>query len=172
MRLRRNDEGRDLFAPGLAGDTGDCYLSDRGVGLEDDLHLSRVDVEAARDDQLLETAADGEGAVFADLPHVAGHVETVGGECFLRRRFVAPVALENLAALDQDLVLVSDPPLHTRKWNANASRLPGPVVRIGDHDPTFGDAVALDWWLTQQPLAPLEERRGRGKGEGARASVS
>jgi hypothetical protein len=39
---------------------------------ERDLDLARIDVEAARDDQLLETAADGEGAILADLTDIGG----------------------------------------------------------------------------------------------------
>ncbi len=116
--------------------------------LEDDLHLTRVDVESARDDQLLETAADGESAVFADLPHVAGHEEAVEREGFLRRRFIAPVAFENLASLEQHLVLVADLDLHSGKRNADTAGLSRTLVRVADHDSTLGDPVALDGRLT------------------------
>src|SRR5919201_1207048 len=76
---RRHDECRDLLAPSIARHARDRDLMHGGVLLEYELHLARVDVEAAGDDELLDAAADGQAAVLADLAHVACAEPAVGG---------------------------------------------------------------------------------------------
>ena len=127
--------------------------------LQHQLHLARVDVEAARDDQLLEPAADGERAVLANLPHVGGLEKAVRGERFLGRIRISPVALEDLAALELHLVLLAQPHLDAGKRQSHAAGLARAIVRIRDHDAALGNAVALDRLLAQQTLAALEHCR-------------
>src|SRR5205807_2176141 len=126
---------------------------------QDQLHLARVDVEAAGDDELLDPAADREGAVLPDLADVAGAEETVVGESLPGRLRVAPVAPEDLAAFEQDLVELTELHLDAWKRKTDAARLARAVVGIGYHDAALGDAVSLDRWLAQQSGAALEKRR-------------
>src|SRR5207249_9790858 len=171
-RAGRNDERGHLFAPLLAGHSGDGDLVHRRVRLEHELDLPRIDVEAARDDQLLDPAPDRERAVIPDLADVTGAEETVGRERLFRRFGVAPVAPEHLAALEQHLVLLAELDLDAGKRVADASWLARPLVRVGDHDPALGDAVALHRWLPEQLRAALEERgrqRRRAADEDAHA---
>src|SRR5690349_16308507 len=128
--------------------------------LEHQLDLTRIHVESASDDQLLQPAADGERAVVADLAHVAGAEEAVCGERLLRRVLVAPVALEDLAALELYLPRLAELHLDARERIADAARLAWAVVRIRDDDAALRDAVALDWRLPEQLCTPLEQRRG------------
>src|SRR6266700_2976233 len=149
-RAGRDDEGGPLLAPALAGQPRDRDLSDRRMRLQHELDLTRINVESTRDDQLLQPAPDGERAVVADLTHVAGAQEAVGGERLLRRLRVAPVAVEHLAAFEQHLARLAELHLHARERVADSAGLARPVVRIRDHDAAFGDAVALDWRLPEQ----------------------
>src|SRR5690348_688761 len=110
--------------------------------LEHEFHLARVDVEAARDDQLLDASADGERAVVADLPNAAGPEESDGGEGLGRRARVAPVALEGLAAFQVHLGQRAQAALAARKRIADATSLARPLIRVGHRDAAFSDAVA------------------------------
>ena len=127
--------------------------------LQHELDLTRVHVESASDDQLLQPAADGERAVVAELAHVAGAEEAVTGERLLGRLGVAPVTLEHLAAFEQHLTRLAELHLDARERIADAARLARPVIWIRDHDAALGDAVALDWRLAEQLRASLEQRR-------------
>ena len=147
--LRWHHEGSDLLSPLLARHTRDSDLLNGGMRLQDELHLARVDVEAAGDDQLLEPASNGERSVLADLPDVAGLEEAVRSEGLRRRVGVSPVAPEDLAPLEQHLVELAEPHLHAGKWIADPARLPRPVVGIRHDDSALGDAVALDRGLPQ-----------------------
>src|SRR6267378_6877972 len=96
---------------------------------------------------------------LSDLAHVARAEEAIEGEGLGRRLRVAPVALEDLAALEQDLVLLAEPDLDSRKGVAHSAGLARTVVGVGDHDAALGDAVSLDRWLAQQFRASLKQRR-------------
>ena len=111
---------------------------------ENELDLARVDVEAAGDDQLFDPPADRKRAVPADLAHVTGAEESIGCEGLVGGLWVAPVAGENLAALEEHLVELAELHLDTGKRIADAARLTRALVRIRHHDSALGDAVALD----------------------------
>ena len=83
---RGDDERHDLLAPALGGHARDRHLPDRRMVLEGGLDLARVDVEPARDDQLLAAAGDLEAAVAGvDPAEVAGAEPAVAGERLVRR---------------------------------------------------------------------------------------
>ena len=66
------------------------------------LDFGGVDVVTAADDQVLAAPHDGDVALRVNLAHVASFKKPIGGElffCFFRH---APVALENIGALDLD----------------------------------------------------------------------
>src|SRR5205823_1510163 len=120
-------EGRDRFTPALRGQADHRHLEHRRMSLEHQLDLARVDVVAARDDQLLEPAADGQAAVLPQLSHVAGPHPAVD-EYLRRRLLVAPVAAEDLAALEQDFVLPAQANLDPGQGMADTARLSWSVV--------------------------------------------
>ena len=66
------------------------------------LDFGGVDVVAAADDQILAAPHDGDVALRVDLAHIAGFEKSIGGELFLCFFRHAPVALENIGALDLD----------------------------------------------------------------------
>ena len=134
--------------------------------LEDELYLTGIHVEAARDDQLLEATADGERSIGTDLAHVRGAKEAIRCEGFGGCLRVAPIASEDLAALEQHLVALAELHLDSRERQPDAAGLPRAVVRVGDHDAALGDPVALDRRLAQQPGASLEQGRGQRRGPG------
>ena len=134
--------------------------------LEHHLHLAGIDVVPTRDDQLFDSTADGERPVFADLTDVAGAkpalAKHVGGG-----RWISPVALEDLAALQLDFILFAQPHFDAGQWIANAARLARPIVRIGDHNPALGYAIALEHRLPEDSLAAFKKgyRQWGGSGD-------
>src|ERR1041384_3486962 len=118
--------------------------------LQDELDLARVHVEASGDDQRLDPAADGEGAVFTDLAHVASLEETVLCERLLGRRRVAPVPAQHLATLQLHLPRLPELDLDAWKRIADPPGLARPVVGVGDPAAALGDAVSLDRLLGEQ----------------------
>src|SRR5207302_3737000 len=131
--------------------------------LQDQLDLAWVDVEAARDDQLLQPAADRERALRVELADVAG-LEPAVYERFPGRPRVAPVAAEDLAALQLHLVLLPQPHLDTRERVLHPPGAARPLIGIRNDDPAFGDPVALQGRLAEQPFAAPEQLRGEGGG--------
>ena len=72
-RARAEDDERDAgLAPALVRDADDRGLEHRRVVVEDVLDLGRIDVLAARDDQLLDPAHDPVEALVVALGDVAG----------------------------------------------------------------------------------------------------
>src|SRR5205823_12862649 len=111
------------FAPTVARHSGNRDLLHSRMRLQHELHLTGIDVEAARDDQLLDPAANGQGAVVADLTDVARAKKAVRCERLGRRLRVAPVTGEDLATFEQDLVELAQPHFDSRKGMAHAPRL-------------------------------------------------
>src|SRR2546430_1444842 len=118
--------------------------------LEHELHLTRIDVETARDDQLLDPAADGQAPRLVDLADVACAEPSVVGESFRSGLRVAPVAGENLATLEPDLVLLAELDFDAREWKPDAAGTARSEVRVGHNDPALSDAVTLDRRLAEQ----------------------
>src|SRR2546423_8705262 len=116
--------------------------------LENHLHLARIDVVAARDDELFDAATDGERSILGDLANVASAKPTVG-EGVGRRGGVPPVAFEDLPALQLDFILIAQAHLDSRQGETHAAWLARPIVGVGDHDSAFRDAIAFQDWLSE-----------------------
>src|SRR5690349_19548165 len=71
--------------------------------VDDLLHLARVDVVAAADDQLLLTVDDEEATVLVDPADVARVEPPVRVDRRLRRVRTVPVALHDVVPADRDL---------------------------------------------------------------------
>src|SRR5207247_560004 len=147
-----DDECRDLFAPAFGGETGHRHLGDGRMLLEHHLYLARVDVVSAGDDQLFDPSSDGEASIGGDLADVAGAKPAVD-EDVGRRRGIAPVALEDLAALQLNFILFAEPHLHARQGIADPAGLTRPVIGVGDDDPAFRDPIAFEYRLPQHAFA-------------------
>ena len=61
-------------------DTDDSALQDARLRVQDDLDLFRVDVVAARDDQVLVPPDDLDITLIVDQPEIAGNEETILAE--------------------------------------------------------------------------------------------
>src|SRR5205814_8101816 len=103
----------------------------------------------------------GETPVGGDLADIAGPKPAVDKDVCRRRR-IPPVALEDLAALQLDLILVAEPHLHAGQRIADPARLTRSVVGVGDDDPAFGDPIALEHPLPQVAFPALEQRHRYG----------
>src|SRR5690606_31913512 len=80
----------------------DGALDDAGHGVDLALHFLRIDVVAAGDDEVLAAADDVDIAALVDLAEVTGDEEAVVAELGLGLLRIAPVALEDVGALDLD----------------------------------------------------------------------
>src|SRR5205085_3053985 len=67
-----DDPGHDLLAVGGAGHADDLGIADRGMGVQVLLDLARIDVLAAADDHVLDTADDVDVALGVHGREVAG----------------------------------------------------------------------------------------------------
>src|SRR5690606_15506316 len=70
--LTQLDEGLDDFAAMRVGNTAYGDLLDGGMEVYDLLHLSRIDVEAAAEDQVLDPVDDIEIAILVQMADVPG----------------------------------------------------------------------------------------------------
>ena len=77
-------------------------LDDPGQAVDLALHFLGIDVEAAADDQVLAAAQDMDIAARVDHAEIAGDEEAIGAELGLRLLRIAPIALEDVGALDLD----------------------------------------------------------------------
>src|SRR3954453_6261638 len=150
--LGQRPGGADLLAELLVGHADHRRLDHRRVLVEHLLDLARVDVVAAADDHVLLAVDDEEVPVLVDLRHVAA-VEPAVADGLRRRVGLAPVALHDVVAADDDLahltlrdvpaVLVDD--LHLDALDRRADRaglaLAVGVVEGGDRR-GLGQAVA------------------------------
>ncbi len=84
------------------GQAHDGALDHPRKGVDLVLHFLGIDVVAARDDQVLGPADDGDVARSIDDPEVAGDEEAVGAE--LRRRLLrhSPIAAEDVGPAHLD----------------------------------------------------------------------
>src|SRR5690606_33969072 len=73
------DDGGDLLAVMIVGDTDHSRLDDVGMLVEHLFDLARLDVVPAADDQILETVHDAQVALVVELTEVAGAEPTVLG---------------------------------------------------------------------------------------------
>src|ERR1044072_4366650 len=94
LALDQDDRGTDLLSPLVVGHSEDRRFADLRVLVENLLDLTRVDVVAAADDQVLLAVDDVEVAVLVDAGHVAG-VEPAAAHRLLGRAGGRPVALHD-----------------------------------------------------------------------------
>ena len=100
------NHGLDRLTPLFVGRADDDAVQHRGVSLDHFFDLNRIDVEASRNDHVLDTINNGNVASRIDDPHVAGVVPAKGGHRggFLRL-FV--IALHNHRRTDYDLAALA-----------------------------------------------------------------
>src|SRR5690606_1633093 len=129
-------------------------LDDAGQRVDLGLHLLRIDVEAAGDDQVLAAADDVDVAVGVDHAQVAGDEVAVGAELGGGLLGLAPVAGEDVGApaLDHaDLARrrlaagggIGDAQSDARQRVADRAGPALAVVGVGGVHPRLGHAVAL-----------------------------
>ena len=112
------------LAPPVVGDADDRDVGDRGVPGQYRLHLGRVDVLAAGDDQVAEPVDDRQVAVGADRADIAGAVEAVGGQRPGGGLRVVPVAGQRRGAAHLDLTALPQPNLPAQRRAARGAQPP------------------------------------------------
>lgn len=148
------DEGDDFLVVVRGGAADHRRQAHAREGVDDRLHLDRVDVEAGTDDQVLGAAGDVQRAAVIQVADVAG-IEPAAGQQRLRGlRRVAVVAQHHAGAADQDVaaftrprrvgVGAADAQLHAVHRVAGAA-IGRRRVDVGDEHGAgvFGDAVAV-----------------------------
>jgi len=144
------------------------------------LDLGRVDVVAATDDQVLAAADDVDITALVDPADVAGLEPAVGSEFFFRLFRHAPVALEDVGALDLDgadlaagqclRVIAGHAHADARQRKAHGAAAPLALLRVvrvrGEHD-GLAHPVALQDGLASAllPLAEGLQQQRRGAGD-------
>src|SRR5580704_6822725 len=98
----QHDDGDDLLAEPVVWLADDGRLADAGVGEQDLLDLSRIQVVTAADDQVLGAVDDEVEAVLVPVADVA-RVQPAAGQRARRRLRPVPVALHDVVAPDLDL---------------------------------------------------------------------
>src|SRR5262249_11625665 len=102
------DDGLDLLAEPLVGDADHSGCGDGRVRVQLLLDLTRIDVEATADDQLLLAVHDEEIAVVIDIAHVPS-VEPATAHHLGRSLRLVEVALHHVVPADHDLPDVLEP---------------------------------------------------------------
>ena len=101
LARRRDDEGDHLLSPFFMGPTDHGDFMDGGVKQQRLLHLTRVNVCAARDDHVLRAVAHGDEAVLVHHPDIACPEPAVA-DCLRRRFVISPVAAHDRRAVNGD----------------------------------------------------------------------
>ena len=172
------DDGRHhLLAPVVAAQPDDGRVRDPVDPAQRVLHLRRVHVEPARDDQLLDPVDDGDEAVLGHLHHVAGPEPAAREQHGRGLLGPLPVAGEDLRAADQQLAraagrdvgagVVGVDDAHLGRGERQAHRAGAPVAGDGvaQRDGRgLGHPVALD----EQPAAHLLPGPDHVRGQGHR----
>src|SRR5215210_379720 len=132
------------------------------------LEVGRGDVLAARrDDDVLLAAGDREVAVLVELAEVAG-VQPAVLERLARGLLVLVVALEDVRPPDQDLAVVGDPDLASRKCSPDLAELEG----VGPCDRRRGRRLGHPPPLEHEHPGRVEEAQDLGvDGSGAGDAV-
>src|ERR1043165_1401736 len=167
----------ELALVGVADDERDRELAADRVGHADDrglvdlrlleeelLDLARIDVEAARDDEVALPPAQGDVAVVRALREVAG-AEPAVDERGRRRLRLAPVRGEERRALDEELAAIA-PRGGAGEREADGAGPPLADVRIADRHEGLGHAVALEDRVAEERAELLEDVRRQRRGAG------
>ena len=148
-----------MVAEPFVGRADDGDLADAGMAREDVLDLERVDVLAARDDHVVESAVEPEVAVLVEPPDVAGVVPAVADRLVVGVRTV-PVAGERLVRghVAEDLAVLAQPEPRVQRRAAGAARLRG-LVLVDRVRVDLGRAVVVDEQARGERVdAALDER--------------
>ena len=126
----QHDDRVHGLAPPLVGDADDRDVGDGGVPGQHRLHLGRVDVLAAGDNQVAEPVDDRQVAVGADGADVAGAVEAVGGQRPGGGLRVVPVAGQRRGAAHLDLAALPQPNLPAQRRPSRGTQAPARRVVV------------------------------------------
>src|SRR6185437_16198389 len=164
--LVANHDGGDAFAEIRMRHADHGGFDHAGHGVDLALDFLRIDVEAARNHEILAAADDVDIALAVDLAEIAGDEEAVVAEFRLGLLRHAPIALEHIRALDLDHADrvsgdhlagfgIGDAHGNAGQRMADSAGDAFTVIRIGRVHVGFGHAVALEHGMTgtRKPFA-------------------
>ena len=167
----------DTFAEVRVGHAEYRRFIDAGHVIDQQLHLLRVDVVAAGDDQVLVTAADAQVAIGIDMTEIPGDEEAILAELAGGLLRHLPVALEDIGTphLDQPCLAtrqggtclaVGDADFAAGQRHAHRAGTPLAVVGVGGVHVGLGHPVALENRVAgacaELAVGLAEQRRGAG----------